>query len=157
MDIQQQQQQLQQLQQQQQQLLQQQVQLQPQMQTQILYQPVGYNIAYPAYDNYYLADDSYDPEQHNLTIKSNIQHNPPSFIESLRPEERKPYTYEFFHAAARNNVKVLNELLEMGIDINQRDPDSGNSALHIACLKGQKHSIYFLVDRGIDVLFYCII
>ena len=69
----------------------------------------------------------------------------------LNKDEKKPYTWEFFHAAANNNVKRLNELLEMGVDINQRDTDSGNTGLHQAASKGQKHALYFLVDQGIDV------
>ena len=61
------------------------------------------------------------------------------------------YTWEFFHAAGNNNVKRLNELLELGVDVNQIDTDTGNTALHMACTKGQKHAIFFLVDQGADV------
>merc|ERR1712137_276032 len=61
------------------------------------------------------------------------------------------YTWEFFHAAANNNVKRLNELLELGVDVNQIDTDTGNTALHMACTKGQKHAIFFLVDQGADI------
>merc|ERR1712137_994458 len=61
------------------------------------------------------------------------------------------YTWEFFHAAGNNNVKRLNELLELGVDVNQIDTDTGNTALHMACTKGQKHAIFFLVDQGADI------
>jgi len=61
------------------------------------------------------------------------------------------YTWEFFHAAGNNNVKRLSELLELGVDVNQIDTDTGNTALHMACTKGQKHALFFLVDEGADI------
>lgn len=63
----------------------------------------------------------------------------------------KPYTWEFFHAAQNNNVKKLSDLIDIGVDVNQRDTDTSNSALHLAAMRGQKHAIYFLIDQGADI------
>jgi len=62
-----------------------------------------------------------------------------------------PVSWEFFHAASTNNVKRLSELLGEGVDINQRDKDTGNTALIYAAIKGQKHALYYLVDQGADI------
>jgi len=62
-----------------------------------------------------------------------------------------PYTWEFFHAAQNNNVKKLSDLIDLGVDVNQRDTDTSNTALHLAAMRGQKHAIYFLIDQGADI------
>jgi len=91
------------------------------------------------------------------SLESNAMTAKPSSRELLnqmkgtKNENIETYTWEFFHAAANNNVKRLNELLELGVHINQADTDTGNTALHMACTKGQKHAIFFLVDQGADI------
>eukprot|EP01104_Vermistella_antarctica_P010786 TRINITY_DN2912_c0_g1_i1.p1 TRINITY_DN2912_c0_g1~~TRINITY_DN2912_c0_g1_i1.p1 ORF type:complete len:634 (-),score=157.98 TRINITY_DN2912_c0_g1_i1:79-1980(-) len=65
--------------------------------------------------------------------------------------QAKVFSWEFFHAAANNNVKRMSELLAAGVDVDQRDPDSDNTALHVAATKGQKHALYYLVDQGSDI------
>merc|ERR1712137_741412 len=65
--------------------------------------------------------------------------------------KKVPFTWELFHAAGNNNVKKLTELLNLGVDINQRDTGTGNTALHQAAMKGQKHALFFLVDQGADI------
>ena len=71
-----------------------------------------------------------------------------------KKDSKEPYTWEFFHAASNNNVKRLNELLELGVFVNQSDVDTGNTALHMAAQKGQKHALFFLVDQGADVCIF---
>merc|ERR1712100_468767 len=90
------------------------------------------------------------------SLESNAMAAKPSskkLLDQLRgkKDNLETYTWEFFHAASNNNVKRLNELLELGVDVNQIDTDTGNSALHMACTKGQKHALFFLVDQGADI------
>mmetsp|Transcript_8681 Transcript_8681/g.13186 ORF Transcript_8681/g.13186 Transcript_8681/m.13186 type:complete len:446 (+) Transcript_8681:38-1375(+) len=69
------------------------------------------------------------------------------------PERGKAFqTWEIFHAAAQNNVKRLEELIEGGVEVDSRDSDNGNTPLIVACSKGQKHAMMYLVEQGADVM-----
>jgi len=59
--------------------------------------------------------------------------------------------YEMFHACQTNDIKKINELLNLGIDVNCSDFDTGATPLHWACAKSQQHAIRLLVERGANV------
>ncbi|XP_012232736.1 ankyrin repeat domain-containing protein 40-like [Linepithema humile] len=58
---------------------------------------------------------------------------------------------ERMREAARNgNTDVLQDLVDMGIDVNARQPDNGWTALHWACKKGYLDVAALLLKNGAD-------
>jgi hypothetical protein len=57
----------------------------------------------------------------------------------------------FFEAAAMGQAKLLQEMIDAGMDVNARDYDRSDTALHFAASKGQKEIIEILVANGCDV------
>lgn len=57
---------------------------------------------------------------------------------------------QFLRAAKDNNVKVLNQLLKNGVDVNCRHP-LGWNALHTAVINGHSDIIRLLIKKGADV------
>jgi hypothetical protein len=57
----------------------------------------------------------------------------------------------FFEAAAMGQAVLLREMIDSGIDVNARDYDRSDTALHFAAAKGQKEIIEILVANGCDV------
>ena len=53
------------------------------------------------------------------------------------------------HAAAANQVAVMQYLIDSGIDLNATDKD-GHTALHTAVLQGHTDAIHLLLKSGID-------
>eukprot|EP01125_Pyxidicula_operculata_P015009 TRINITY_DN5071_c0_g1_i1.p1 TRINITY_DN5071_c0_g1~~TRINITY_DN5071_c0_g1_i1.p1 ORF type:complete len:271 (-),score=59.99 TRINITY_DN5071_c0_g1_i1:131-943(-) len=58
---------------------------------------------------------------------------------------------DIFTAAQTNNVKRLEEFIQDGADINERDWDRGNTPLHWASASGHLDSIEVLLEYGADV------
>lgn len=61
------------------------------------------------------------------------------------------YDWEIFHAAANNNTKRMEELLEYNVSVDARDPESGNTPLMMAATRGQRQAMMWLVEQGCDV------
>eukprot|EP00019_Armaparvus_languidus_P000094 CAMPEP_0168600186 /NCGR_PEP_ID=MMETSP0420-20121227/12612_1 /TAXON_ID=498008 /ORGANISM="Pessonella sp." /LENGTH=275 /DNA_ID=CAMNT_0008638185 /DNA_START=29 /DNA_END=853 /DNA_ORIENTATION=+ len=57
----------------------------------------------------------------------------------------------FFEAAAMGQATLVQEFIDAGIDVDLRDFDREDTALHLACAKGQKEVIELLVENGADV------
>merc|ERR1719378_709268 len=57
----------------------------------------------------------------------------------------------FFEAAALGQAGLVQELIDAGMDVNARDWDREDTALHMAAAKGQKEVIEILVENGADV------
>lgn len=49
------------------------------------------------------------------------------------------------------NVNEVKKLLRQGVNVNAREESSGNTALHYACIAGQKNCVKVLLDAGIKV------
>ena len=62
--------------------------------------------------------------------------------------ETDPWTLQY--AAAHGNIGLLEMLLKLGWDVNQKG-SRGNRALDIACLKGNAEIAKALIDHGADV------
>jgi ankyrin repeat protein len=52
-------------------------------------------------------------------------------------------------------VKRLEELLRAGVDVDQREEDTGNTALMFACQCGQRQAMFYLVDK-VRVVGWCL-
>jgi len=63
-------------------------------------------------------------------------------------QDRRKLGWELFVAAQVNDVAKIKELLDRGADPNQRDFDTEGTPVHTAASKGQKHAVYYLVERG---------
>src|SRR3989338_5980711 len=61
-----------------------------------------------------------------------------------KPGAGAPQSWQLFYHAQNNSVSGLEEVLNCGVDINLKDLDSGNTALMLAAIKGQKHALFFL-------------
>jgi len=59
--------------------------------------------------------------------------------------------YEIFECAKMNLLKRVQELLDVGVDVNLKDFDTGATPLHYACSNGSKQTMEVLVNRGADV------
>ena len=57
----------------------------------------------------------------------------------------------FFEAAAMGQAKLMQEMIDAGMDVNARVYDRSDTALHFAASKGQKEIIEILVANGVDV------
>eukprot|EP01124_Arcella_intermedia_P019342 TRINITY_DN26655_c0_g1_i1.p1 TRINITY_DN26655_c0_g1~~TRINITY_DN26655_c0_g1_i1.p1 ORF type:complete len:251 (+),score=55.72 TRINITY_DN26655_c0_g1_i1:31-783(+) len=58
---------------------------------------------------------------------------------------------DIFTAAERNNVKRLEELIQDGADVNERDWDRGSTPLHFACAAGNLDAIETLLEYAADI------
>jgi len=86
---------------------------------------------------------------------SNLDPNERPIEEKKEPvklsEEKIKLSMELFPAACVNDVVRLKDLLDKGADVNIQDYETGDSPCHQASQRGQKHSIYYLVERGSKV------
>jgi len=71
-------------------------------------------------------------------------------IQKLNPVDREGFTP--FHIAARSGqLQCLQELLKyLSSEDIGRKTDSGNTALHLACLSGSLSTVHMLLDKGLD-------
>eukprot|EP01118_Nematostelium_gracile_P006791 TRINITY_DN2191_c0_g1_i1.p1 TRINITY_DN2191_c0_g1~~TRINITY_DN2191_c0_g1_i1.p1 ORF type:complete len:258 (+),score=92.92 TRINITY_DN2191_c0_g1_i1:177-950(+) len=60
-------------------------------------------------------------------------------------------SWEIFDMAKANNVKRVRELLDSGVDIDGKDYDHGNTALHSACSNGSTQTMELLIQRGAQI------
>jgi len=58
---------------------------------------------------------------------------------------------DLFTAAERNNVKRIEELIQDGADVNEKDWDRGSTPLHFAAGGGNLDSIEVLLEYGADI------
>ena len=59
---------------------------------------------------------------------------------------------DFFDAAKWGDVKLMQQYLEQGVDINARDASRmGSTALHYAAGAQKAEAVVFLLDRGADI------
>jgi hypothetical protein len=54
-------------------------------------------------------------------------------------------------AAGRNDIKAVNELLDQGATVNEKNRLNGETALKAAILQGNVAMVKLLLDRGADV------
>lgn len=54
------------------------------------------------------------------------------------------------HAAENNNIELLKELIEYGVDVTKPE-SSGTTALHAAVCEGNAEIVKFLLDQGAEV------
>jgi hypothetical protein len=72
------------------------------------------------------------------------------FAATQPPHFWRSGTTALMEAAANGSDRILDDLLERGIDIDHQD-DSGSTALHHAAANGNVHAIEALVAAGADV------
>lgn len=66
--------------------------------------------------------------------------------------EMDPELFEFFKDVEEGHIRRLSHAVENGdIDVDEKRPSDGNTALHIACAKGHQELVQFLLDEGADV------
>jgi hypothetical protein len=53
--------------------------------------------------------------------------------------------------AKANDVKNLEIMLKLGVPVDYRDEDTGNTPLMVACQSGQRQAMFYLVEQGADV------
>lgn len=53
--------------------------------------------------------------------------------------------------AKNNDVKNLEIMLKMGVPVDYRDEDTGNTPLMVACQSGQRQAMFYLVEQGANV------
>jgi len=58
---------------------------------------------------------------------------------------------DIYTAAETNNVKRLEELIQDGANVNERDTDRGNTPIHWACAGGHLDAIELLLEYGADI------
>ncbi len=65
--------------------------------------------------------------------------------------ENRHMPSNIYEAAMVGSVGRITHYLDSGVRVNDRDPDSGMTALHYAALKGKTRAVKFLIARGADV------
>ena len=58
---------------------------------------------------------------------------------------------ELTTAAYNGDIKLLDELLSTGFDVNSMDKRTGRNALHEACITGNEHVVRCLFKHGCNV------
>jgi hypothetical protein len=71
-------------------------------------------------------------------------------LEPLEESESEPSVLDLLLACARGNRKVVESILDRGVDVNVRDPDH-NTALMVACRNCHVEVVRMLIERGADV------
>lgn len=69
--------------------------------------------------------------------------------EDKPPEKVKPSV--MMEYAKKNDVKNLEIMLKLGLPVDYRDEDTGNTPLMVACQAGQRQAMFYLVEQGADV------
>ncbi len=49
--------------------------------------------------------------------------------------------------AKKNDVKNLEIMLKLGLPVDYRDEDTGNTPLMVACQSGQRQAMFYLVEQ----------
>lgn len=70
--------------------------------------------------------------------------------ESDRAESEEKATWPLIFAAGEGDVDEVTRLLDQGVDIMQRSKD-GETAVHVAAIKGHIPTLKLLIARGADV------
>ena len=64
-----------------------------------------------------------------------------------KPSEKVKPSMMMIYAKG-NDVKNLEIMLKLGVPVDYRDEDTGNTPLMIACQSGQRQAMFYLVEQG---------
>jgi len=79
------------------------------------------------------------------SIKSFVDWSP--LLSSLRPKQSE----QIIEAIQDNDLDKVQSLVESGLDVNVRDPETGLTALMMAACRAQVDTVQYLVDNGADL------
>ena len=80
------------------------------------------------------------------SIKSCVDWSP--LLTSLRPKQSQ----QIIKAIQDNDFDKVRSLVESGLDVNIRDPETGLTALMMAACRAQVDTVQYLIDNGADLL-----
>ena len=80
------------------------------------------------------------------SIKSCVDWSP--LLTSLRPKQSQ----QIIKAVQDNDLDKVRSLVESGLDVNVRDPETGLTALMMAACRAQVDTVQYLIDNGADLL-----
>ncbi|MBF0239338.1 MAG: ankyrin repeat domain-containing protein [SAR324 cluster bacterium] len=93
------------------------------------------------------SEESFNPHLFLKTLFFKHYNLSPFISKGL--EKKQPY---LLLASGKGAVEVMNLLLEAGVEVNQQDYETGETALHTAVSCRQKNAVDFLLQHNIQIL-----